>query len=60
MSLMYGENIDRGADVHVVIVRGEGSGFSAGGDFDLVNSDEALLNTWKECKDLVYNLINCS
>jgi len=57
-------DIDLDPKVRAVLVRGAGKGFSAGGDFELVNSmihsDEALLNVWKEGKDLVYNLINCS
>lgn len=57
-------DIDTDHAVQVVLVRGEGKGFSAGGDFELVQrmveDDTALLTTWKEAKDLVYNLINCS
>lgn len=56
--------IDLDEAVRAVLVRGAGKGFSAGGDFDLVNaminSDQALLKVWKEGKDLVYNMINCS
>lgn len=56
--------IDKDKDVQVVVVRGAGKGFSAGGDFQLVSSmvkcDDALLNVWKESKDIVYNIINCS
>ena len=48
----------------VLLVRGEGSAFSAGGDFDLVEAimrDEATrIRVWKEARDLVYNVINCS
>ena len=38
--------------------------FSAGGDFGLIekmtgNLDE-IMTTWKEAKDLVYNIINCN
>jgi len=58
------QDVDKDPDVFVVLVRGEGSGFSSGGSLELVRetvaSDEALLKTWKECKDLVYNMINCS
>ena len=47
-----------------MLTRGEGRGFSAGGDFaliqDTIDNDHALLKTWKESKDLVYNIINCS
>ncbi len=50
--------------VRVIIVRGEGSNFSSGGDFDMIDrmiDDEAtLIRVWKEASDLVYNLINCS
>jgi enoyl-CoA hydratase len=56
--------IDTDEDVRVVVVRGEGSTFSAGGDFDMIErmiEDEAtLIRVWKEAGDLVYNLINCS
>ncbi len=38
--------------------------FSAGGDFDLIEKNmkdyNALLRTWKEARDIVYNVINCS
>jgi enoyl-CoA hydratase len=56
--------IDDDDSVRVVIVRGEGSNFSSGGDFDMIArmiDDEAtLIRVWKEASDLVYNLINCS
>ncbi|MEP6885636.1 MAG: enoyl-CoA hydratase/isomerase family protein [Gammaproteobacteria bacterium] len=56
--------IDIDDAVRVVIVRGEGSNFSSGGDFDMIDlmvQDEAtLIRVWKEASDLVYNLINCS
>jgi enoyl-CoA hydratase len=57
-------SIDVDDAVRVVLVRGEGSNFSSGGDFDMIDrmiEDEAtLLRVWKEASDLVYNLINCS
>lgn len=57
-------DIDGDHDISVVLVRGEGSAFSAGGDFDLVEAimrDEATrIRVWKEARDLVYNVINCS
>lgn len=57
-------HIDVDDDVRVAIVRGDGSNFSSGGDFDMIErmiADEAtLLRVWKEASDLVYNLINCS
>jgi len=56
--------VDADDAVRVVIVRGEGSNFSSGGDFDMIArmiDDEAtLIRVWKEASDLVYNLINCS
>jgi enoyl-CoA hydratase len=56
--------VDMDDAVRVVVVRGEGSNFSSGGDFDLIHrmiEDEAtLIRVWKEASDLVYNLINCS
>ena len=57
-------DIDADSDVSSVLVRGRGKGFSAGGDFELIqemiDDDEALTRVWKEARDLVYNLINCS
>src|SRR5580658_8529370 len=56
--------IDVDDAVRAVIVRGEGSNFSSGGDFGMIErmiADEAtLIRVWKEAGDLVYNLINCS
>ena len=50
-------------EVRVAILRGEGKGFSAGGDFGLVTdmaTDFAVrTRVWKEARDLVYNVINC-
>jgi hypothetical protein len=47
-----------------VIVTGAGKAFSAGGDFELIKSildnPVARMATWKEAKDLVYNVINCN
>src|SRR5580704_3679401 len=57
-------SVDVDDAVRAVIVRGEGSNFSSGGDFDMIErmiEDEAtLIRVWKEAGDLVYNLINCS
>ncbi len=56
--------IDLDESVSVVLVKGSGKGFSAGGDYELVESmiedDDTLARLWKEARDLVYNLINCS
>ena len=50
-------------DVRVAILRGEGKGFSAGGDFglveDMANDFAVRTRVWKEARDLVYNVINC-
>lgn len=49
--------------VRCAVLRGEGMGFSGGGDLDLVQdmaSDfEVRARVWKEARDLVYNLVNC-
>src|SRR3569833_3930466 len=57
-------DIDVDDTVKVVLIRGEGDHFSAGGDFSLIEQmiadDATLVRVWKEASDLVYNLINCS
>jgi len=56
--------IDASDEVRAVLVRGEGRGFSSGGDFDLIQdmseNFHTLTRVWKEARDLVYNVINCS
>ncbi|WP_310678068.1 enoyl-CoA hydratase/isomerase family protein, partial [Burkholderia multivorans] len=46
------------------VIRGEGKGFSAGGDLALVeamaNDYDVRARVWREARDLVYNVINCS
>ena len=48
----------------VAVIRGDGMGFSGGGDLGLVEAmaqDQALrMRVWREARDLVYNMINCS
>lgn len=56
-------DIDDTPGVRCVLIRGEGRGFSSGGDFALIeemSSDfTALARVWKEARDLVYNVVNC-
>ncbi|WP_291425790.1 enoyl-CoA hydratase/isomerase family protein [Deinococcus sp.] len=56
-------DIDAAAGVRCVLIRGEGRGFSSGGDFELIEEMAAdftaLTRVWKEARDLVYNVINC-
>ncbi|RKP49539.1 enoyl-CoA hydratase/isomerase family protein [Trinickia fusca] len=57
-------DIDRDPATRVAIIRGEGKGFSAGGDLGLVEQMaehfEVRARVWREARDLVYNVINCS
>ena len=58
-------DIDGDDTVNCVIIQGAGGKvFSAGGDFDIIEKNikdyNALLRTWKEARDIVYNVINCS
>jgi enoyl-CoA hydratase len=52
------------AAVRVILVRGAGANFSAGGNFELIErmiADEAtLLRVWREASELVYNMVNCT
>jgi len=57
-------DIDTDTQTRVVILRGEGKGFSGGGDLSLVqemaNDFEVRARVWREARDLVYNVINCN
>src|SRR3954470_17654134 len=57
-------DIDRDPETRVAIIRGAGKGFSAGGDMAMVeemtNDFDARARVWREARDLVYNMINCS
>ena len=54
-------DIDNDPEINAVIVTGAGKAFSAGGDFELIkrvlDDPVARMATWKEAKDLVYNLL---
>jgi enoyl-CoA hydratase len=57
-------DIDADPEVSVAVIRGVGKGFSGGGSLDLVEEMSRDFDTrarvWREARDLVYNLINCS
>jgi enoyl-CoA hydratase len=57
-------DIDADPDTSVAIIRGVGKGYSGGGSLDLVETMTQDFDTrarvWREARNLVYNLINCS
>src|SRR6201998_1670374 len=57
-------DVDRDPSVNAVILTGAGKVFSAGGDFAIIqeNIDDftSRARQWKEARDIVYNVINCS
>lgn len=57
-------DIDADRAVGAVILRGAPQAFSAGAEFEmiqgLVDSHEERMLVWKEARDIVYNVINCS
>jgi enoyl-CoA hydratase len=55
---------DRDDSARVALIRGAGKGFSAGGDFAMleaiIGDYETRLRTLREARDLVMNIVNCS
>ncbi|MGI9595686.1 MAG: enoyl-CoA hydratase/isomerase family protein [Acidimicrobiales bacterium] len=56
--------INRDPDTKVVVVHGEGGAFSSGGDIGMIETivadPDVRAETFREARDLVYNMINCS
>ncbi len=54
---------DRDDAARVAVIRGAGKGFSAGGDFAMIESIiadyDTRLKTMREARDLVMNIVNC-
>jgi enoyl-CoA hydratase len=57
-------DFDKDPDISVIIVRGQAKGFSGGGTLELVaamaDDFEHRARVWREARDIVYNMINCS
>ena len=57
-------DIDADPDISVAMIRGAGKAFSAGGDLELIedmaNDFVTLTRVWREAREMVYNIINCS
>jgi enoyl-CoA hydratase len=57
-------DVDRDPATRVAILRGAGKGFSAGGDMamveELTREPAVRARVWREARDLVYNMLNCS
>lgn len=57
-------DIDKDPDTGAVILRGSDQAFSAGAEFSVIeniqSNNEYRLRIWKEARNIVYNVINCS
>ncbi len=57
-------DVDRDPTVNAVVITGAGKVFSAGGDFGMIQQTiddfDARARQWKEAREIVYNVINCS
>ena len=57
-------DVDRDPETRVAILRGAGTGFSAGGDMarveEMTRDFAVRARVWREARDLVYNMLNCS
>ena len=57
-------DIDDDPSINSVILTGAGKAFSSGGDFtmiqNIIDDYDARAKAWKEARDLVYNIVNCS
>ncbi len=57
------KDIDADPDISAAILCGADDGFSAGGDFEMIDrvidDFETRARIWREARDLVYNIVNC-
>jgi enoyl-CoA hydratase len=56
--------VDADPDTRVAVIHGANGTFSAGGDLDMISriidDSEFRMHAWREARDIVYNMINCS